>query len=93
MPSNGVTSATVGVSFALGIVWMQRQQRWALFLQALTGRWQIVGSRTSGSVASTGGGSATTPSTTVPSTPAPGTVGAINPSTGKPIVPLGPTLG
>lgn len=38
-------SITIGLSFALYVVWMQRQHRWALTFKALTGELVLSGTR------------------------------------------------
>ena len=41
-------SPTIGVAFALFIVWMERQGRWSLFAKAIGGQYAVAGSRNSG---------------------------------------------
>ena len=66
-------SPTIGVAFALFIVWMERQGRWSLFAKAIGGQYAVAGSRNSGQGSQQGqnaGDTSGTPSTVSPSTPA-----------------------
>ena len=69
-------SLTIGVSFALFVVWMERKGRWTLFAGALAGDYQIGGTR--GTIS----GTAPAPSTNT--TPQQGVGGAPNNSQGVP---------
>lgn len=40
-------SPTIGVSFALFVVWMERQGRWSLFASAIAGKYVVADTRNS----------------------------------------------
>lgn len=66
-------SITVGASFALFLVWMERKGRWSLFLASAAGDYQIVGSRQSGGTASNTVSGSTTPAQSPPNATRAGT--------------------
>lgn len=60
-----MTSAIIGLSFALFGVWMQRHGRWSTFFEGLTGQTVITGSR-NGSANTTSSTTTNTPPATTP---------------------------
>lgn len=70
MDSSKFQSPTILVSFALFVVWMERQGRWTLFFSAITGDAVLTGARGSGTTGSssgpTGGGNSAVSGNTTP---------------------------